>query len=47
MEHSFIWLRDMDKLEWKYLESFEVWCWRKMQKIKWTEKVSNEEMLEV
>ena len=23
------------KLEWKYLESFEMWCWRRMEKITW------------
>jgi hypothetical protein len=26
------------KLEQKYLESFEMWCWRRMEKIKWSEK---------
>ena len=26
------------KLEWKYWESFEMCCWRKMEKIKWSEK---------
>ena len=30
------------KLERKYLESFDMWCWRRMEKIKWLEKVSNE-----
>ena len=34
------------KLERKYLESFEMWCWRRMEKIKWSEKVTNEEALE-
>ena len=34
------------KLERKYLESFEMWCWRRMEKIKWTEKVTNEQVLE-
>jgi hypothetical protein len=29
----------------KHLESFEVWCWRKMEKISWTYHVRNEEML--
>ena len=29
------------KLERKYLESFEMWCWRRMGKIKWPEKVTN------
>jgi hypothetical protein len=27
----------------KYLESFEMWCWRRMEKISWTER--NEEVL--
>ena len=34
------------KLERKYLESFEIWCWRRMEKIKWSEKVTNEQVLE-
>jgi len=29
----------------KYLESFEMWCWRRMEKISWTNHVRNEEML--
>jgi hypothetical protein len=29
----------------KYLESFEMWCWRRMGKIIWTEHVRNEEVL--
>ena len=29
----------------KYLESFEMWCWRKMEKISWIEHVRNEEVL--
>jgi hypothetical protein len=29
----------------KYLESFEMWCWRRMEKIGWTDRVSNEEVL--
>ena len=27
----------------KYLESFEMWCWRRMEKISWTDYVRNEE----
>jgi hypothetical protein len=26
----------------KYLESFEMWCWRRMEKISWTDRVRNE-----
>ena len=29
----------------KYLESFEMWCWRRMEKISWTYHVRNEEVL--
>ena len=28
----------------KLLEAFEMWTWRKMLKISWTEKVTNEEV---
>jgi hypothetical protein len=28
----------------KYLESFELWCWRKME-ISWTDHVRNEDVL--
>jgi len=31
----------------KYLESFEMWCWRRMEKISWTNHVRNEEVLRV
>ena len=27
------------RLELKYLENFEIWCWR-LEKIKWSEKVT-------
>jgi len=29
----------------KHLESFEMWCWRRMGKISWTDHVRNEEVL--
>jgi len=29
----------------KYLGSFEIWCWRRMEKISWTDPVRNEEVL--
>ena len=29
----------------KYLESCEMWCWRRMEKISWTDHVKNEEVL--
>jgi len=30
----------------KYLESFEMGCWRRMEKISWTDHVRNEEVLQ-
>ena len=29
----------------KYLESFEMWCWRRMEKISWIDHVRNEDVL--
>jgi hypothetical protein len=29
----------------EHLESFELWCWRRMEKISWTDHVRNEEVL--
>ena len=28
------------------LESFEMWSWRRMEKIKWSDKVTNEQVLD-
>ena len=28
-----------------YLESFEMWCWRRMEKISWTDHARNGEVL--
>jgi hypothetical protein len=36
-------LRTVDQ---KYLESFETWCWGRMEKISWTDRVKNEEVLQ-
>jgi hypothetical protein len=33
------------KVDQKYLERFEMWCWRRMEKISWTDRVRNEEVL--
>jgi len=36
-------LREVDQ---KYLERSEMWCWRRMRKITWTDRVRNEVMLQ-
>jgi hypothetical protein len=33
------------KVDPKYLGSSEMWCWRRMEKISWTDRVRNEEVL--
>jgi hypothetical protein len=33
------------KVDQKHLKSFEMWCWRRMEKIRWTDRVRNEEIL--
>jgi hypothetical protein len=35
-------LRAVDK---QHLERFETWCWRRMEKIIWTDHAKNEEVL--
>jgi hypothetical protein len=34
------------KLDRKHLESFKMWCWIRIKKIKWQENVTNEDVLE-
>jgi len=29
----------------KYVENFGMWCWRRMEKTSWSDRVRNEEML--
>jgi hypothetical protein len=31
----------LQKADHEYLESFEMWCWRRMEKISWTDRVRN------
>jgi hypothetical protein len=46
---SYVWSSEtwtLRKLKQKFLEDFQMWCWRTMKKIKWSKKVTNEEILE-
>ena len=49
MERSIIWIKDVDNAEIGYyrLEAFEMWLWRKIMKVKWTEHKTNEDVLEM
>jgi hypothetical protein len=33
------------KVDQKYLASSEMWCWRRIEKISWTDRVTNKEGL--
>jgi hypothetical protein len=49
VEHCFIWLRNLDtkKIGAEIFGNFEIWCWRRMEKTKWLEKVTIEQVLNV
>jgi len=34
------------KVDQRHLESFEMRCWKRMEKISWTDRVRNEEVLQ-
>ena len=34
------------KVDQKYLESFKMWCWRRMKEISWIDPLRNEEVLQ-
>jgi len=49
LEFSIVWCWNLDTSEKKHQkqpESFQMWCWRKMEKINWTEHVRNEAVLQ-
>ena len=37
-------LRDVNQ---NYFERSKIWCWRRMEKIDWTDLVKNEEVLQI
>ena len=48
MEHCIVWLRDLDtnKIGAEVFKSFEMWFWRRMEKIKWSQIFINKEILD-
>jgi hypothetical protein len=32
--------------EQRFLSAFETWCWRRMLKIKWTDRITNDEVFQ-
>ena len=47
LEHGSVWCWNLDAPgnNQKHLESFEMWCWRRMEQISWTNHVRNEKVL--
>ena len=47
LEHSLVWCETwtLGEVDHKYLENFAMWCWRRMEKTSWTDRVSNEIVL--
>ena len=43
-----MWLRDLNtkKIGTEVFGEFEMWCWRRMEKLKWSYKVTNGQFLE-
>jgi hypothetical protein len=37
---------DHRKNEERVLNAFKTWCWRRMLKIKWTDRISNDEVFQ-
>jgi hypothetical protein len=35
----------LGKVDQKYPRSFDIWCWRRIEKISWTDLVRNDEVL--
>jgi len=44
---EYIYIYTIWALDQKHLESFEMWCWRRMEKISWIDRVRNEVLLGV
>jgi len=42
---DFVSILFISKTDMKRIEAFKMWIWRKMEKISWTAKVSNSEVL--
>jgi hypothetical protein len=36
----------LGKVDHKYQESCEMWCWRRVEKVGWTDRVRSEEVLQ-
>jgi uncharacterized protein YnzC (UPF0291/DUF896 family) len=52
LEKCYIWnivlygaeILTLRKIREKYLENFEMWCWRRLEKISWADRVKNDKL---
>ena len=43
--HIWIWKLDLKKAEHRIIDSFEQWCWRRLLRVSWTARRSNQSIL--
>ena len=36
---------DLKKAEYRRIEAFELWCWRRLLRVPWTARISNKSIL--
>ena len=39
------WVLDYKKAEWQTIDAFELWCWRRLLRVPWTARRSNQSIL--
>ena len=43
--HVWMWELDIKKAEGREIDAFELWCWRRLLRVPWTERRSNQSIL--
>jgi len=48
LECCSVWIRNwtLGENEERVINAFETWCWRKILKIKWTDRITNDEVIQ-
>ena len=45
ISHAWLWELDLKKAEWWRIDAFELWCWRRLLRVPWTGRRSNQSIL--
>lgn len=46
LEHHIMWMRTFAREEMTRIEAFKMWCYKRTEKISWTGRTTNEEVLD-